>query len=108
MSTFPAIPNPVLGSGGSLFKAQVRTEFEGGYVQSRAKHTRSRKRFRLIWSHMKEADWDLLTAFFIANQGGSWGYTFLGTGDYRFSTDEIEWTWAGPGRRRVEIEVEEV
>ena len=108
MSTFPAtLPKPSIGSGGEVHKAQVRTPFEGGYVQSRAKYTRTRKRFSLRWKALTEAQFEILENFFDANQGGSFNYAFLGTGDYRFSSDEFAWIWNGT-RRAVDVEVEEV
>jgi hypothetical protein len=108
LADFPDIPNPSYQSGGKNVKAQVRTEFEAGYVQSRARHSRARKTFSLTWNYLREADFALLEAFFEANQGGMFTYSFLGTGNYRFSDDELNWTWNNYQTRQVKLNVEEV
>ncbi len=35
----------------SYVKSKIQTPFEAGYVSSRFKHTKARKRFRLIWGN---------------------------------------------------------
>jgi hypothetical protein len=35
-------------------------------------------------------------------------YSFLGTGNYRFSDDELNWTWNNYQTRQVKLNVEEV
>jgi hypothetical protein len=110
MATFPeTLPDPSVGSRGSVNKAQVRTPFEGGYVQSRPKYTRSRKKYELVWHLMTDDDFDTLEQFFLENQGGSFTFPFLGEGDFRFSNDEIEYEWEESGMHRtVNVFVEEI
>jgi hypothetical protein len=76
MSDFPAIQTPP-GERFSQrrYRAQVRTPFEGGAVQSRPQHTRSRYVFSLGWERLPTADLALLEAHFDANQGGTFNYT---------------------------------
>ncbi|MEW5725864.1 MAG: hypothetical protein AB1896_22325, partial [Thermodesulfobacteriota bacterium] len=73
--------------------------------------TRERRRWRLAWNNMSEGDYATLAAFFDANQGGSfnWVHPVTGTGYLcRFAGDALRGDAEKPGRRKVEIEIEEV
>ena len=111
----PAFPidqtgKPQIGTGGSTFKKQVRTDFEGGYAQSRAQHTRARRRHQLKWAGMTEAQFTALETFFTTYQGGE--FTFVhevfGSKDCRFSDDQIEYTFLGAGIVEASVNIEEV
>ena len=79
MSTWPAIPNPSSGIEEELYLPQIRQEFEANYVLSRKIATRNRKNWQLTWAGMLETDYQLLQAFFVANQGSSFTWTHPGS-----------------------------
>ncbi len=112
MADWPSIENPSRIVEGH-FKAQVRTEFEGGYVHTRARHTRSRKWFKIFWDLMPYADLATLLTFFDANLGGTFNWTHPITSTayvVRFSEDEITYKHVGPagaGWYSVETRLEE-
>ncbi len=109
MAEFPTtLPSPLIGSSGAMTKAQVRTPFEGGYVQSRPKHTRKRGGPYSLDYIFTTAELATFDTFFDTNQGGSFDYSVLGTGDYRFSEDSYEWEWLEAGYYRVSVQMEEV
>ena len=116
MSAFPNITNPSsIGEG--VVKAQVRNKFEAGYVQSRAKHTRKRKKFSLTWGAMLNNELfgtGGVIDHFDANQGGSFSWTHPdpnagGTFTVRYSDDEIKYKRVGNNPTwKVTINLEEV
>ena len=111
MATWPNVPAPDFGTVEEVYKPQVRTEFEGGYVQSRPRTSRAIRRWPLAWSYMAEGDYQTLHTFFLTNQGGSFDWTHpLSAAVYvcRFSGDYLKSSWAGPGYRQVECPIEEV
>ena len=111
MTNWPSIIVPSFPLEVEVYKPQVRTEFEGGYVQSRPRTTRAVRRWTLTWSSLPEADYQALAAFFVANQGGSFEWTdpVTGTGyTCRFSDDELVFSAIKPGRRQGECRIEEV
>ena len=56
-------------------RAQIRSDFEAGYVQSVAKYTRTRKIFELEWGAMTTADKQTLFTFFGDNIGDTFVWT---------------------------------
>lgn len=103
------LPDPVYGSSGRSIKHQVRTEKEGGYVQSRARYTRKRKVYPLIFHLKGEDELNILLNFFDNNQGGMFKFDFFGdTGDFRFANDEIDWNYDTYGRITADVTLEEV
>lgn len=111
MPQFPNISTPSYGLDERVHKAQERTEFEGGYVQSRPKHTRHRHRWPLRWELLPEAEYQTLKTFFAANQGGQFDWVHPWTGvtyACRFSADEISGAMTFPGHRTVDCPIEEV
>ncbi|MEW6265302.1 MAG: hypothetical protein AB1641_19665 [Thermodesulfobacteriota bacterium] len=74
MAAFPDILAPDDISE-ELYLPQVRTDFEGNYVQSRPAVSRARRRFTLKWNALENADYDSLETFFLANQGISFTWT---------------------------------
>ena len=109
MATFPAtLPNPSIVSTGTVHKAQVRTPFEGGYVQSRAKYTRKRRMFEITLAGLDNTQFTAFETFFNANQGGMWEYTYF-SGTFRFSGDGFDFSWPESGvYRNVTFAIEEV
>lgn len=109
--TWPSeLPDPVYSTRGRAVKHQVRTEKEGGYVQSRARHTRMRKTYDLV-IHMRNQDQlDTFKSFFQDNQGGMFRFPFFGdeTADYRFAEDEFDWQYDSYSRITVTVAIEEV
>lgn len=109
MATFPTtLPKPSIMSSGEVHKAQVRTPMEAGYVQSRAKFTRSRKQYEIALQHLTDDEFDTFKAFFDNNQGGMFDWPDLGSVDYRFSEDSFSFDWVSGMHRDVTVSVEEV
>lgn len=111
MAVFPSISIPQIGTGEETYLPQVRTEFEGGYVQSRKMFTRERGKFSLVWNALPEAEFQTLQAFFVANQGDSFTWTHTITSasmTMRFSGDSISGRVVSPGERSVTLDIEEV
>ena len=110
MADFPSIATPQYGTTDETYLPQIRTDFEGGYVQSRKLSTRARRRMSLYWAALSEADYQALLTFFMANQGGSFNYTPpLGSaGVWRFSGDSLAGEPVTLGYRKVELPIEEV
>ena len=73
-------------------KPQIRTPFESGVVQSRARGTTSRWKFQVGGDLMTTAQLNTLVAFFDANQGSTFDFVHPITGtsyEVRFSEDEL-------------------
>ncbi len=102
---------PVYPLEESVYKPALRTEFEAGYVQSRARCTRARRRFTLHWPAMAEAEYGALEEHFIANQGASFSWTHpVSSTSYtvRYAEDVIAGKPVLPGNRDVVVRLEEV
>lgn len=113
MASWPSIKSPTFGTKEEIFKPQIRTSFEGGYVQSRPKGTRSVYRWTLTWRAMPDADWETLLAFFDSEQGNQIddfprpkypAQTF----SVRFAADGLTSSIEEGGFRAVEVVVEQV
>jgi hypothetical protein len=94
MATWPvSLPLPEYGLEEEFYQAQIRNDFEAGYVISRPRFTRGRRRWKnLGWLALSEANYEILLAFFTANQGGSFSWTHPAssvTYTCRFSGDNI-------------------
>lgn len=110
MNTWPAIAKPVAPMGEDIVYPQVRTPFENGAVQSRSQWSRARRRFTLRWDAMSPADYLLLDAFFLANQGltFTWTHPVSSTAyTVRFQEDALKSEVVTMDRRRVELILEE-
>ena len=108
---WPAIAVPSYTTGGEIYLPQVRTEFDGNYVQSRKKVTRETRKWGLHWNNMTNADFLLLEAAFIADQGNAfpWDEPVTGTVySVRYGEDSLRWTHVEKGYRRVSVALEEV
>jgi hypothetical protein len=75
MPSWPNIKQPSSGLSGSLYKPQIKMEFEANYVQTRPAGSRTRRRFNLKWDALTSADFNTLATFFDTNQGGSFTIT---------------------------------
>lgn len=102
---------PVYPLAEEVYLPAVRTEFEAGYVQSRPRTTRARRRWTLHWPALSETEYGSLEEHFIANQGGSFSWTHPGSGTsytVRYAQDTITGSPVLPGKRAVEVKLEEV
>ena len=70
MSNFPSIQLPSSRKR-TVSKPQIRSDFEGGYTQVRAKATRAKQKWVLSWEHLPKADWETLKTHFVENSGDS-------------------------------------
>ena len=110
MATWPSIQEPSYPIDEEIYKPQVRTEFESGAVQSRARVTAGKERWTLQWPGMPEADYQTLMAFFETNQGDTFTWTHPVTSTAytaRFSDDRLASTVRRPGYRTVMVKLEE-
>jgi len=93
MPAWPSIEDPEQVLWSEYYqKGQIRTEFENGAVQSRARATSGRWVFIMGWNVLSNADYTALVAFFDANIGGTFTYThpFKDTSHTcRFSDDKL-------------------
>lgn len=111
MADWPSISNPDYGLEEDHYKPQIRTEFEGNYVQSRARATRSINRWNLTWALLLEADFQTLLTFFDTNLGSSFTWVHPVTSvsyTCRFSQDTLKSTINLDGYRNVSCMIEEV
>ena len=109
MATFPNIEKPS-GMTERTVKGQYKTEFEAGYVQSRAKWTRSRKIFALSWTAMEDADKVLLEVFFDNNLGATFNWTHpvsSTTYTVRFVEDELPAQYVPVNHWQIDLTLEE-
>lgn len=91
MTSWPDIAKPS-ELNEEIIKGQIKSKFENGYVASRAKWTRSRKKFKLSWNAMNSTDKAALETFFDANLGGTFIWTHPSENvsyTVRFSEDTI-------------------
>jgi len=94
MSDFPS---SIRKSDWKLFKqkrhkGQIRTLFEGGAVQSRARHTAGRWIFTIGWEYMTTAEHNALVSHFDDNLGGMFNWTHIITNAVhvvRYVDDEL-------------------
>ena len=107
---WPSIPAPSYTTGGEVYLPVVRTEFEGGYVQSRKLNSRERERWTLHWLNMAESDFQLLKSAFIADQGNSFTWVEPVTSvshQVKYSEDSLKWAHVEKGYRQVSVALEE-
>lgn len=82
MALFPLTHN-TQGWDSRLYKATpedpaLKTEMEGGYTVSRARHTRTpRMTWRFGWRSMKDSDYQLALDFWKARRGASETFTWV-------------------------------
>jgi hypothetical protein len=108
---FPSVQGLTFPFRESFFKPKVRTEFENGVVQSRARFTRGKKRFVLKYDKIEYQDYEILRAFFDVRGGESFIFTHpLSKKQYTciFSDDEFEASIVAGNWYDVTIKIEEV
>lgn len=76
MADFPTLPAPAYPIPVDTEDPALRSAFENGSMQTRAKFTRMRKIWTLAWPAMADADRTTLNAFYIACQGGAVNFTW--------------------------------
>jgi phage-related protein len=74
----PDYPNVQLPSGCEEVTENpaIRTEFETGIVQTRARYTRARRTWQISWEYMRGADYRVLRNFFAQMYGGSLSFNW--------------------------------
>lgn len=112
MADWPDIEDPS-GLRESPQKGQIKSDFEAGYVQSRPKFTRTRKRFELSWDAMSNSDKETLETFFDDNLGDTftWDNPISTASDpshtVRFVNDSLEFSYRPHNYWQISIELEE-
>lgn len=109
MADWPDIANPSALTERKK-KEQDRSDFEAGYVYTRAKWTRSRKIFELTWGAMKDPDKQTLEDFFDNNLGGTFTWEHPLSGEVHtvmFAEDELPAKHVPVNRWRVDLTLEE-
>lgn len=109
MADWPDIEDPS-GLKEAPQKGQIKSDFENGYVQSRPKFTRVRKKFELSWETMTNSDKETLEAFFDDNLGGVFGWTHPisdSTYTVRFTNDSLDFSYQPHNYWQISIELEE-
>jgi hypothetical protein len=111
MASFPTtIMAPSFDFDEETYKPQTRIEFDANYVQSRPRSTRAVDKFNLNWNQMPEDQYQVLKAFFIANQGTlfDWIHPITGvTYSVRFSSDSMKSRITETYNRQVSIALEQ-
>jgi len=108
---WPSIAQPTYTTGGETYLPQIRTEFEGGYVQSRPRCTRATRRWSLVWANMTEADYQSLESAFIADMGTTFSWTEPRTSTaytVRYCEDSLKWSHSNLGHRAVTVGLETI
>lgn len=91
-------------------KAQHKSTFEAGYVQSRPQWTRGRLLFDLGWPALPDADYQSLESFFFDNIGNTFDWTCPQDGatyTVRFAKAELDADYIPGGMWRVSLTLEE-
>jgi hypothetical protein len=93
MADWPSISDPAFDLyAQTLVKAQIKTEFENGKVQSRARATSARLVVSLGWHALSNTDYSSLQTFFTNNIGGTFNWTHPLTSTVyvmRFTSDAL-------------------
>lgn len=77
MSAFPTLSiNPELPIGETREDSTIRTDMEGGYEHTRARFTRIRRTFKIIYRNLPGADKSTLDAFVTTVKCGADSFTW--------------------------------
>ena len=109
MATWPNIEKPSRMIERTK-KAQIKSDMAAGYVQSRAKWTRTRKVFELSWNAMSDADKNILEDFFTENIGDTFEWTHPLTNTtytVRFGDGELSASYVYVLRWKIDLVLEE-
>ena len=97
-----------IGYSGSIVHNTLRTPFEAGYVQTRARFTQDRRRFRCGWNGLTQAQFNAFMTFVEDTKGSaeffSWDDESQSTAvtySVRFQADSIQWEYIAPGTFKV-------
>jgi phage-related protein len=107
--TFPTLP--ITNIKRKQNKAVVRSSFDGGYEQTRPKHTRSVKEFELTFDVLTTAQMQELENFFISHQGDSFyfdDYLYASTHIVRFTEESLQFTQISPNDHSTTCMLKEV
>jgi len=115
---FPSsLPQPTIDFYESYVRPAIRSEMELGYVKTRPRWTRTRRRFTLRWTSLTSFEKTVLVDFLegIGYGGGSFMWTNpLGEShdesEYVLAdgVDEIMFKYVAPDRWAVELEIIEI
>jgi hypothetical protein len=108
---YPVVPGLTFPLRESYYKPKVRTEFENGMVQSRARFTRGKRRFGLKYDKIDPNDYETLRAFFDARGGESFRFLHPLTGKAYtciFSDDDFEGSLVEGNWYDLSVNIEEV
>ena len=92
---FPSIGDPQIALLEKSVTATLRTPFEAGYVQTRARYTRVPRRWELSWNYLSSTDYGSLRTHFedtVVGGGDSFGWTHpkdASTHTVRYADDEL-------------------
>jgi len=105
---WPSIAAPTYTTGGEIYLPIIRTEFEGGYVQSRPRATRWTRRWNLVWTAMTEADFQTFEAYFrTMRTTDTWTEPVTSTSyTFRFSEGSLKWQHVNLGVRSLSVGIE--
>ncbi len=79
----------------------MKSNIEGGYVATRPKHTRTpRRKWKIVYKQLDNADKLLLDNHWIAQKGGSLIFDWINpqngvTYSVRYVSDKLEWSYKG-------------
>jgi len=97
---FPVIETPQEVLTETVNAGTIRSDFEAGYTQTRAKFTRMRQTFELKWKYLPSTDYAVLKTYFESTAiGGAQSFTWAhGTTDYvcRFAEDRLTFDYIPP------------
>jgi hypothetical protein len=74
MANFPSVQLPSARSR-TVSKPQLRSDFESGSTQIRARGTRPKHKWTLTWEFIPKSDWELIHDHFVENSGSSFTVT---------------------------------
>lgn len=109
--TFPTLPAPAFDIPVDTENSALRSKFENGSVQTRAKFTRQRRSWSLSWPGLSKTNRETLHAFYLTTKGGSQAFTWTETEaneniTVRFTS--FKETQRTTGRWAVSVQIEEV
>lgn len=113
MADFPSIQLPYSRKL-IVSKPQIKSDFESGATQVRARGTRTKEKWTLSWNHLPASDWELLKTHFKENSGNSFAIAKEMINETAnktviYSIDEISKDSSNiTGFFKVEIQVEEM
>ena len=112
MTTFPTIECEGFPIATQTEDPAIRTPFENGSEQTRARFTRLRRTWTLKWNAMTNAQHDTLLTFWGTVNGGTTAFDW--TNPYDDATYEVRFnspikeTWINPDHWAIEVEIKEI